>query len=569
MGGYFYHNNKTILGRGGFGEVVKSKVDIDCAVKKFYKNEIIQKFQKSWEESKNIIKQEIKNLRRCQSINVVQIYNYTIDDNCIEITMELCDKTLLEYSKEKGKLSLDEIKNFFLQLNNALKFMHQNNIVHRDLKLENIFIKVEDNENIIKLGDFGLSKYANENDEISTFCGTKNYMAPEIESGHYTSNVDIWSIGVMMYCLHYGEYPTFKNRYKLIQSELFSEEDTIFLNLLNKIFEEPNKRITWEEYFSDEFFKKEGEKSISSKRNLYNKKVIKIITDCEDEITCLQILNNFDLCASLKDKIIIFDSNNYNLKQKIILNNNFKINHLLLIKDNLIGVSSDDGNFYIINLFNDNFAHSIFQILQGNKKKISMAIKLQENFETLVLACDSSLVFWKNNQNNKSNYIKHKNIDYKGKMTSLIEYPKKYLIGALAWDESIKIFSLTEYKEIKSFNDIFCSSYPICLNFLDDKTLVIVGESFYIFDLEKLEFIKKIEYQNFIDSIIKFGNSYLIGISSCEDIFQLQQIVYNSDLKIFQTIASLNIHQGNIGCILQIDDIIITGACDKTIKILK
>lgn len=568
---YYINNNSKLLGEGAFGTVYERNDNIKCAVKTIEKDKITKKLNKPWDMIKGMVEKEIENMRKCQSINVVQIYGYDINDNNIEIKMELCQNTLMNYYKTKGTLSLEEIREIFLQLNNALKCLDENNIRHRDLKLENVLIKNENNKKIIKLGDFGLSKYAYENENISTMCGTPIYMAPEILNGNYTSNADIWSIGIMMYILHYGEIPKFKDTYKLEENEKFKEEDDLFLNLLNKIFEEPYKRISWKDYFSDDFFKPEN-KIISNNYNLNEKKIYKNLCNINEEISCLLILNNYDLCVSAKDRIIIINNDNdYKIKNEIILNKNFIVNHILLLDNDSIGASLDDGNFYIINLFNENYNFKIYKKLEGNKNKVAMTIKLKSQSEMfLVMGCALEIIFWKMNSNNE--YEKFKSINYEGELTSLFEYYKKYLIGALSWNESIKIFSLEDFKEIKTFNDIVCSGYHLCSTYLDDKTLLVVGKSFYIFDLEKIELIKIIEYDNYIDSIIKYKNTYLIGVTineDNEDSFQLHQVTFSESFQKVQKIAYQRIHKGNILYILIINDAIITGSLDKTIKILK
>lgn len=89
---------------------------------------------------------------------------------------------------------------------NAVKYLHSREVIHRDLKLGNIFLgeKFE-----IKLGDFGLAtKLEFLNEKKRSICGTPNYIAPEIISGQgYSYSVDIWSIGVIIYTLLVGIPP--------------------------------------------------------------------------------------------------------------------------------------------------------------------------------------------------------------------------------------------------------------------------------------------------------------------------------------------------------------------------
>ncbi len=79
----------------------------------------------------------------------------------------------------------------------GIKYLHQNNIMHRDLKPENILLnkKME-----IKICDFGTSKSFNKDELRKTFCGTYEYMAPEVFfSKSQTKKTDIWALGILMY----------------------------------------------------------------------------------------------------------------------------------------------------------------------------------------------------------------------------------------------------------------------------------------------------------------------------------------------------------------------------------
>ena len=117
--------------------------------------------------------------------------------------MELCDNNLSQLLMEKKKeykrfFNSEEILEIMKQLNNTFKIMKENNIIHRDLKLENILIKKEIGKNIIKLTDYGCSKrlISISNYGNTQGVGTVIYMAPEILKGEeYNYKVDLWSIG--------------------------------------------------------------------------------------------------------------------------------------------------------------------------------------------------------------------------------------------------------------------------------------------------------------------------------------------------------------------------------------
>ncbi len=101
-----------------------------------------------------------------------------------------------------------------------MKYLHKNKVIHRDLKLGNLFLndKLE-----IKLGDFGLAaKLEFENEKRHTVCGTPNYLAPEILSnkeGH-SFEVDIWSLGVVLFALVVGKPPFETNEVKMTYDKI-------------------------------------------------------------------------------------------------------------------------------------------------------------------------------------------------------------------------------------------------------------------------------------------------------------------------------------------------------------
>lgn len=112
-----------------------------------------------------------------------------------------------ELMKRRKTLTEPEVRYYMVQIVQALKFLHNNLIIHRDLKLGNLFI---DHDMRVKLGDFGLAtKLTHANERKRTVCGTPNYIAPEIlesKDGH-SFEVDIWSSGVLVYTLLFGKPP--------------------------------------------------------------------------------------------------------------------------------------------------------------------------------------------------------------------------------------------------------------------------------------------------------------------------------------------------------------------------
>lgn len=113
-----------------------------------------------------------------------------------------------ELLRRRKRLTELEVQCYLMQIISSLKYLHQNRVIHRDLKLGNLFLndKME-----IKLGDFGLAtKLEFEGERKRTICGTPNYIAPEILDGKngHSYEVDFWSLGVIIYALLIGKVPT-------------------------------------------------------------------------------------------------------------------------------------------------------------------------------------------------------------------------------------------------------------------------------------------------------------------------------------------------------------------------
>ena len=123
--------------------------------------------------------------------------------------------TVFNLIKKKNGMTENEAFKYFIDTASAVNFLHQNNFVHRDLKPENLLI---DKNGAVKLCDFGWCvdlKVGNR----STFCGTYEYMAPEIiNEAAYDTAIDVWSLGVLLYELIHGYSPfratTIKNKDK-------------------------------------------------------------------------------------------------------------------------------------------------------------------------------------------------------------------------------------------------------------------------------------------------------------------------------------------------------------------
>lgn len=126
---------------------------------------------------------------------------------------------MMELHKRRKALTEPETRFYVKQILSGVQYLHNNKIIHRDLKLGNLFL----NDDLqIKIGDFGLAtKIEYEGERKKTLCGTPNYIAPEIlnKKGH-SFEVDIWSIGCIMYTLLIGKPPFETNSLKETYSRI-------------------------------------------------------------------------------------------------------------------------------------------------------------------------------------------------------------------------------------------------------------------------------------------------------------------------------------------------------------
>ena len=191
------------LGIGSYGRVylVTNKFNNKkYALKVINKNKLMQIYSDC-----RLVQNEVEIHSKLNHPNIIRLYNMKETENEIQILLEYAEKGSLFDLIQKTN-GLDELKAFeyFIQIVNAVYFIHQNNIIHRDIKPENILI---DENNALKLCDFGWAKELNVN-KRATFCGTMEYMAPEIVGSEmYDFSVDIWSLGILLYELIMGHSP--------------------------------------------------------------------------------------------------------------------------------------------------------------------------------------------------------------------------------------------------------------------------------------------------------------------------------------------------------------------------
>jgi len=194
------------IGVGGFAVVkrcVNKLTGIEYAVK------IVKKKGLTIEEL-DTINDEVEILQRLVHPNIVRLEQIFETQRHLFMVMELLSGGELFDTIASGRnFSEKEAAQVIKDLTKAVQYMHQNGIVHRDLKPENLIYSSDDYNSPIKITDFGFAKFVSPREALTTPCGTPGYIAPEVlNSEPYGPEVDLWSIGVILYILLCG-YPPF------------------------------------------------------------------------------------------------------------------------------------------------------------------------------------------------------------------------------------------------------------------------------------------------------------------------------------------------------------------------
>lgn len=196
------HFNK-VLGSGAFGDVYLVRNILDgklFAIKQLNKDKV-----KENGIDEGIVYREINTHFRLVHNNIARLYDYYEDKKAFYLIMEYVENgTLFNKIQKSNGLSEEKALKYFVQVSSAIFFLHENQLIHRDIKPENCLIDKNDN---IKLCDFGWTVEASKGERI-TFCGTYEYMAPEIiKEVPYNHMIDVWSLGILLYELIHSFSP--------------------------------------------------------------------------------------------------------------------------------------------------------------------------------------------------------------------------------------------------------------------------------------------------------------------------------------------------------------------------
>lgn len=265
---YIIYEDKC-LGKGTFSKVYYGTT-IDKSIEVAIKKIDITKYRKNKKILKSIENEiNIMNIiKKKPHPNIVNCYDVLKIGYILYIILEYCE------CGDLGTLLTKPIKEvyaqyYFTQIVSGLKYLHDNDIIHRDIKPKNILLT--NKRKHLKIADFGFAKYNYNNKPLYTICGSPLYMSPEIINGlQYNNQTDLWSLGMILYEMLYGFHPY--NHCKTtdqlltdikinsiqippqntINSEV-SKECTELLKLL--LQKNTSKRITWSKLFNNNWVK--------------------------------------------------------------------------------------------------------------------------------------------------------------------------------------------------------------------------------------------------------------------------------------------------------------------------
>lgn len=197
------------------------------------------------------------------------MYEIIITPVNVWLVLEYCpNDELYGHLIQNGKLRVEEARKMFAQLCGAVAYTHLKHCAHRDLKLENILL---DKNNNVKLCDFGFTREYEPRTLLETICGTTCYMAPEmlLHQKYSGEAVDVWSLGIILYTLIYGEMP-FEEESELDSKLKITTEDPVYSEeadmpstcqdlLKSLLSKDPKNRPTLDEILSHPFLEEHGQ----------------------------------------------------------------------------------------------------------------------------------------------------------------------------------------------------------------------------------------------------------------------------------------------------------------------
>ncbi|XP_073296233.1 CDPK-related kinase 5-like isoform X2 [Primulina huaijiensis] len=247
------------VGRGHFGYTCRAKFKKGELKGQEVAVKVIPKTKMTTAIAIEDVRKEVKILRALTGhSNLIQFYDAYEDHDNVYVVMELCEggELLDRILSRGGKYSEDDAKTVMMQILNVVSFCHLQGVVHRDLKPENFLFTSKDENSLLKAIDFGLSDFVKPDERLNDIVGSAYYVAPEVLHRSYSTEADVWSIGVIAYILLCGSRPFWARTESgifraVVKAEptydeqpwptLSSEAKDFVRRLLNK---DPRKRMT-------------------------------------------------------------------------------------------------------------------------------------------------------------------------------------------------------------------------------------------------------------------------------------------------------------------------------------
>ena len=256
----FYREGDNYIGKGAFGEVWKVSHKMTG---KIYVIKVMDKSSIKGEKLIDQINREIEIMYKLNHPHIIKLINHFEDDEKLYLLMPYASKGQL-YSLLKRQVRFDQrtAAQYMREVIEAVRYIHSFSpkIIHRDIKPENLLL--DDNYRVL-LSDFGWSNFLDDNEFRKTFCGTPEYLSPEMakKSGH-NEMVDIWALGVLMFEFLAGYAPfsgsTPKELYSNIKKLKIHWPDDfppLAKNLITKILKlNPSERLNINEILDHAWF---------------------------------------------------------------------------------------------------------------------------------------------------------------------------------------------------------------------------------------------------------------------------------------------------------------------------
>ncbi|CCD25028.1 serine/threonine/tyrosine protein kinase RAD53 NDAI_0E02110 [Naumovozyma dairenensis CBS 421] len=304
-----YEIQDEVVGQGAFATVKKA---VERSTGKTFAVKIISK-RKVMGSNMDGVSRELEVLQRLDHPRIVRLKGFYEDHENYYMLMEFVSGgDLMDFVAAHGAVGEDAGREISRQILEAIKYIHSMGISHRDLKPDNILIE-QDDPVLVKITDFGLAKVQDNGTFMKTFCGTLAYVAPEIISGkndgelrenadansernEYSSLVDMWSMGCLVYVILTGHLPfsgsTQKQLYKQISRGSYhegplkdfriSDEARDFIDSLLQV--KPNDRLTAEKALEHPWIKMAQFSQSFVKNNSVNS-----VNETDDKDSCFQV----------------------------------------------------------------------------------------------------------------------------------------------------------------------------------------------------------------------------------------------------------------------------------------